>query len=131
MRIPSTLWFGLAAEALLAVPALAAPLSPESQKVYDTKVKPFLKAHCTKCHDDKVTRAGFRIDTLDTDFLAGKTPINGRKSTTTSASTRCRRKRSPDPVPKQPRRSQTGSFKSYALPRNWPGIRRVVFRRGA
>jgi hypothetical protein len=79
MRIPSTLWFGLVAEALLAVPALAAPLSPESQKVYDTRVKPFLKAHCTKCHDGKVTRAGFRIDTLDTDFLAGKTADQWRE----------------------------------------------------
>jgi hypothetical protein len=53
--------------------AAAGPLSSESQKVYDTKVKPFLKAHCFKCHDDKDTEAGFRIDNLETDFLAGKT----------------------------------------------------------
>ncbi|MCE9530340.1 MAG: hypothetical protein K8T89_04285, partial [Planctomycetes bacterium] len=49
------------------------PLSAESQTVFEGKVKPFLKAHCFKCHDDKETRAGFRIDTLGTDFLAGKT----------------------------------------------------------
>jgi len=48
-------------------------LSAASQKVYDTKVKPFLKAHCVECHDDKKTAASFRIDTLGTDFLADKT----------------------------------------------------------
>jgi len=53
--------------------AAAPPHSPESQKVFDTKVKPFLEAHCVKCHNDKETRAGFRIDNLGTDFLAGKT----------------------------------------------------------
>ena len=42
------------------------------QTVYETKVKPFLAAHCFKCHDDVTTRAGFRIDTLGTDFLADK-----------------------------------------------------------
>ena len=51
----------------------AAPLSPESQKAFETKIRPFLQAHCFKCHDDKETRAGFRIDILGTDFLAGKT----------------------------------------------------------
>jgi len=49
------------------------PLSPESQKMFDTKVRPFLEVHCVRCHNDKDTRAGFRIDTLGTDFLAGKT----------------------------------------------------------
>jgi hypothetical protein len=47
-------------------------LSPESQAIYETKVKPFLAANCFKCHDDSTTRAGFRIDTLGTDFLADK-----------------------------------------------------------
>lgn len=60
------LWTGLAAT------AVAGPLSAESQTVYETKVKPFLAAHCIHCHDDGTTRAGFRIDTLGTDFLADK-----------------------------------------------------------
>ena len=62
--------------AIRAIPsAAAAPpaLSPESKKVFETKVKPFLETHCVRCHNDKETRAGFRIDTLGTDFLAGKT----------------------------------------------------------
>jgi hypothetical protein len=50
-----------------------APLSPESQAVFDTKVKPFLQATCFKCHNDKKTLAGLRIDTVGTDFLSGKT----------------------------------------------------------
>ncbi len=54
-------------------PVAASPLSPESQRIYQAKVKPFLEAHCVKCHNDKETRAGFRIDTLGADFLAGKT----------------------------------------------------------
>lgn len=53
--------------------ALSAPPASDSQKAYETKVKPILQAHCVKCHNEKVTRAGFRIDTLGTDFLAGKT----------------------------------------------------------
>src|SRR6516225_1825648 len=55
--------------------APAGPASPtlESRTVYDKVVKPFLESHCVKCHNDKETRAGFRIDTLGTDFLAGKT----------------------------------------------------------
>src|SRR5262249_30033218 len=50
-----------------------APLSPESQKIYESQVKPFLKQHCIKCHDDNKTLGGFRIDILGTDFLEGKT----------------------------------------------------------
>jgi hypothetical protein len=48
-------------------------LSAESQVVYDTQVKPFLQATCFKCHGDKKTLAGLRLDTLGTDFLVGKT----------------------------------------------------------
>jgi hypothetical protein len=51
----------------------AVPLSPESQAVYNTKVRPFLQAACFKCHADKKTLAGLRLDTLGTDFLSGKT----------------------------------------------------------
>jgi hypothetical protein len=36
-------------------------------------VQPFLVKHCYSCHDAKKARAGFRIDQLGTDFLAGKT----------------------------------------------------------
>jgi mono/diheme cytochrome c family protein len=73
MRIASTLLACIAAQATLTASLTAAPLSIESQKIYDTTVKPFLEANCVKCHGDKVRRAGFRIDTLGTDFLAGKT----------------------------------------------------------
>jgi mono/diheme cytochrome c family protein len=65
----------LFAMALFCAPATAAafPLSPESQAVFDAKVKPFLQANCVRCHGEKKTLAGFRADTLGTDFLAGKT----------------------------------------------------------
>src|SRR5579862_286592 len=49
------------------------PLSPESQAVYDTTVKPFLQRHCLKCHGEQKTLSGLRLDTLGTDFLSGKT----------------------------------------------------------
>ncbi len=58
---------------VLAGAVAAAPLSSESQAVYDAKVKPFFQANCFKCHDDKKTLAGLRLDTLGTDFLSGKT----------------------------------------------------------
>src|SRR5690242_13508376 len=51
----------------------AAALSPESERAYNAKIKPFLQANCFKCHNDKTTLAGLRLDTLGTDFLAGKT----------------------------------------------------------
>ena len=54
-------------------PPTRAATNAVEQTVYETKVKPFLAAHCFKCHDDNTTRAGFRIDTLGTDFLADKT----------------------------------------------------------
>ena len=36
-------------------------------------VQPFLVKHCYSCHDAKKAKAGFRIDQLGSDFLAGKT----------------------------------------------------------
>jgi hypothetical protein len=36
-------------------------------------VQPFLVKHCYSCHDAKKAKAGFRIDQLGTDLLAGKT----------------------------------------------------------
>src|ERR1700724_3029183 len=50
----------------------AAPLSPESQLVYDSKVRPFLAANCFKCHGEDKKLAGLRIDLLESDFLSGK-----------------------------------------------------------
>ena len=70
MRIPPSRLLGAVLWTALTATAAAGPLTPESQTIYETKVKPFLAAHCLKCHDDATTRAGFRIDTLGTDFLA-------------------------------------------------------------
>jgi hypothetical protein len=78
MRSALALLCCLAAPLPLAT-AATPPLSPDSQKVYDSKVKPFLHARCIKCHDDRDTQAGFRIDTLGTDFLAGKTADHWRE----------------------------------------------------
>ena len=36
-------------------------------------VQPFIVNHCMDCHDADSARAGFRIDTLGTDFTAGNT----------------------------------------------------------
>jgi hypothetical protein len=49
------------------------PLSPEAQAAYENTVKPFLLAHCLKCHGEQKTLSGLRLDTLGTDFLSGKT----------------------------------------------------------
>ena len=57
----------------------AAPLSPESQRQFEQTVKPFLEEHCYDCHDEHTTRAGFRIDTLGTDFLADKNADNWKE----------------------------------------------------
>src|SRR5689334_5968123 len=43
-----------------------------SKAVYDKDVVPFLKQNCFACHDAKKAKAGLRLDTLGTDFLAGK-----------------------------------------------------------
>lgn len=47
-------------------------LSAESRAIYDERVLPFLKEYCWQCHDEKTAKAGFRVDDLGTDFLAGK-----------------------------------------------------------
>jgi mono/diheme cytochrome c family protein len=65
--------------ATLAASALGASLSPESQRQYEQIVQPFLETHCYDCHDEQKTRAGFRIDTLGTDFLADKTADNWKE----------------------------------------------------
>src|SRR3954467_11889766 len=75
MRITFPSLFVLA----LVAPAIAAPLSPDSQRQFQQTVKPFLETHCYDCHDEQTTRAGFRIDTLGTDFLAGKNADNWKE----------------------------------------------------
>jgi len=76
--IPS---LGLTASLLLGSAGLlnAAPLSPDAQRQFDQTVKPFLEKHCYDCHDETTTRAGFRIDTLGTDFLADKNADNWKE----------------------------------------------------
>lgn len=62
--------------ALLLLPATGTAgdgLTPESQEVYNTTVRPFLQTNCLKCHGEQKTLAGLRLDTLGTDFLSGKT----------------------------------------------------------
>src|SRR5580692_8772955 len=44
----------------------------ESPRVYNAKIRPFLQENCFKCHGETKTLAGLRLDTLGTDFLAGK-----------------------------------------------------------
>ena len=41
---------------------------------------PFLKQHCYKCHDESSATAGFRVDDLGTDFLAGQTADRWREA---------------------------------------------------
>lgn len=48
-------------------------LSPDSQAVYESTVKPFLRTTCVKCHGEQKTLSGLRLDMLGTDFLSGKT----------------------------------------------------------
>ena len=55
-------------------------LSPESSATYEKRVRPFLKQHCWKCHDEESAKAGFQVDALGTDFLAGKTADHWREA---------------------------------------------------
>jgi hypothetical protein len=55
-------------------------LSPESRATYEKRVLPFLKQYCYKCHDEASAKAGFRVDDLGTDFLAGKTADRWREA---------------------------------------------------
>jgi mono/diheme cytochrome c family protein len=67
---------GLAAE----VPPTSSVLSAESRATYEQRVLPFLKQHCWKCHDESSAKAGFRVDELGIDFLAGKTADHWREA---------------------------------------------------
>jgi hypothetical protein len=55
-------------------------LSAESRATYEQRVLPFLKQYCWKCHDADSAKAGFRVDDLGTDFLAGKTADRWREA---------------------------------------------------
>src|SRR5271156_5957278 len=55
-------------------------LSAESRTTYEQRVLPFLKQHCWKCHDESTAKAGFRVDDLGVDFLAGKTADRWREA---------------------------------------------------
>ena len=57
-----------------------AVLPPESRAVYETRVLPFLKQNCWKCHDKKTAKAGFIVEDLGTDFLEGKTGDHWREA---------------------------------------------------
>jgi hypothetical protein len=56
-------------------------LSPESRETYAKRVLPFLKANCSECHDKETAKAGFCIDDLGPDFMAGKTASLWREAT--------------------------------------------------
>ena len=61
-------------------PKARVALSAESQATYEKQVLPFLKQYCYKCHDESTAKAGFRVDDLGTDFLAGKTADRWREA---------------------------------------------------
>jgi hypothetical protein len=61
-------------------PQTSSVLSAESRATYEQRVLPFLKKHCWKCHDENSAKAGFRVDDLGTDFLAGKTADRWREA---------------------------------------------------
>lgn len=55
----------VAAALLLAVASTARASGPAG---FETTVVPFFKTYCLHCHDDKVRKGGFRVDTLSRDF---------------------------------------------------------------
>jgi hypothetical protein len=61
-------------------PAASPVLSVESRSTYQQRVLPFLQHYCWKCHDESSAKAGFRVDDLGTDFLAGKTADRWREA---------------------------------------------------
>jgi hypothetical protein len=61
-------------------PKASPVLSAQSRATYEQRILPFLKQHCWKCHDEDSAKAGFRVDDLSTDFLAGKTADRWREA---------------------------------------------------
>ncbi len=53
--------------------SVSKPMTTGETKVYDSKIKPFLKQYCIGCHGKDESMAGLRLDNLGTDFLEGKT----------------------------------------------------------
>lgn len=74
LRIPGNLTRSMTVLLLLCLfsqpDTMGAP--PEGEATYQKVVKPFVSQHCVKCHGPKRASAGFRVDQLGTDFLAGK-----------------------------------------------------------
>ncbi len=70
--ISRTLLRMLVAFVLLLFSSPSRASATDSQLTYERTVVPFLKQHCTACHDEREERAGLRLDTLGTDFLTGK-----------------------------------------------------------
>ena len=63
--------FGLA---LLAIEFSAGHIAADDAKPddFETTVRPFLAAHCERCHGLKSAKSGFRIDQLSRDFTVAK-----------------------------------------------------------
>ena len=60
-----------AALVALLTPASPALAAPPGDAEFDRAVIPFFAAYCDKCHDAKVQKGEFRLDTLSRDFAAG------------------------------------------------------------
>ncbi len=57
--------------ACLAITALASTTGLAAPDPFKAAVQPFLDEHCMDCHDEDTARAGFRLDTLGTNFTEG------------------------------------------------------------
>ena len=73
----------------------------DSSPEFARDVKPFLLKHCYSCHDPKKAKAGFRIDQLGSDFLAGKTADTWKEVIDQINSGAMPPKSEPRPDPKQ------------------------------
>ena len=58
--------------ASLAGPPIALSAGPESKSAFNDQIRPFLQAHCQRCHGPQRANAGFRVDELSSDFQAAK-----------------------------------------------------------
>ena len=73
----------------------------DSSPEFARDVKPFLVKHCYSCHDAKKAKAGFRIDQLGSDLLAGKTADTWKEVIDQINSGAMPPKSEPRPDPKQ------------------------------
>src|SRR5471030_2418412 len=65
--------YRFASLAALAIPLLLASpgadaAEPNAPAAFDATVQPFFKTYCLRCHDDKLHKGDFRLDTLSRDF---------------------------------------------------------------